>query len=201
VPARATRVLDVGCSTGLLGAALRTEGHVVTGIEVDPALAQEAHSQLDEVIEGDVEVMASEGRDPGGPFDCIVLADVLEHLRNPWAVVRWAEGLLATDGTLVASVPNVRHAETFWSLLVRRRWPYKDVGIFDRTHLRFFARRNLPELFSGTSLEIVTMTRQYMLRPGTEGGLNRLAPFLGDLGTMQFIVTAQRVSRSEASQM
>src|SRR5205823_9523972 len=151
------------------------------------------------VVEGDVEAMAREREDPGAPFDCILLTDVLEHLRDPWAVVRWADGLLAAGGLVVVSVPNIRHAETFWTLLVRRWWPYKEVGIFDRTHLRFFARRNLPELFAGTALQIVEIRRQYMLRPRPEAKLNRLAPFLGELGTLQFIVTARHGNGSPSA--
>jgi 2-polyprenyl-3-methyl-5-hydroxy-6-metoxy-1,4-benzoquinol methylase len=175
-----------------MGAALRARGHQVVGIEFEPALAERAVANLDNVIVGDVELLARDGVDPGGPFDCVVFADVLEHLRDPWAVVRWGDGLLAPGGCIVVSVPNIRHLETFWTLAVRRWWPYKEVGIFDRTHLRFFARRNLPELFEGTSLRITDVRRQYMLSPSRGESFNKWASWLGDLGTMQFIVTAQR---------
>jgi 2-polyprenyl-3-methyl-5-hydroxy-6-metoxy-1,4-benzoquinol methylase len=185
-------VLDVGCSTGDMGAVLRARGHVVIGIEYEPALAERAKANLDGVIVGDVEALAREGFDPGAPFDCIAFADVLEHLRDPWSVVRWSEGLLAPDGLVVVSVPNIRHLETFWSLAFRKRWPYKDVGIFDRTHLRFFARANLPELFTGTALHITDVRRQFWLSPERGERFNRWAPRFGDLGTMQFIVTARR---------
>jgi 2-polyprenyl-3-methyl-5-hydroxy-6-metoxy-1,4-benzoquinol methylase len=128
----------------------------------------------------------------GAPFDCIVLADVLEHLRDPWAVVRWAAPQVAPGGSLVVSVPNVRHAKTFWTLLVRRRWPYDPVGIFERTHLRFFARRNLPELVAGTDFEVVAVRRHHMLTVRHTSRWNRLAPLLGDLGTLQFVFRAER---------
>ena len=81
-----------------------------------------------------------------GTFDCIVAADVLEHLRDPWALVRAAAERLRPGGTIVVSVPNVRHLRTVWEVVVRARWPYEGIGLFDRTHLRWFARRNLPEL-------------------------------------------------------
>lgn len=191
VPPSATRVLDVGCSTGLMAESLRDRGHQVTGIETDPYLASFARPRTDHLVEGDVEVMATGGHDPGGPFDCIVLADVLEHLRDPWSVTRWAAGLLAPGGCLVISVPNIRHAETFWALAVRRRWPYKDVGIFDRTHLRFFARHNLPGLLDGTDLVIAELHRSYLLTHD-QSRINRLAHLLGDLGTLQFIFRAER---------
>lgn len=195
VPTRCRRVLDVGCSTGVMGAALAARGHEVTGIELDPALAQEARTCLPKVLEDDVEALARAGADPGGPYDCVVLADVLEHLRDPWTVTRWAAGLLDDGGCLVISVPNVRHALTFWSLLRRRRWPYADIGIFDRTHLRFFARSNLPDLLDGTGLEITELQRSHALTVHRwESRWNRVARYLGDLGTLQFIFRAEAAS-------
>jgi 2-polyprenyl-3-methyl-5-hydroxy-6-metoxy-1,4-benzoquinol methylase len=175
-----------------MGAALRGLGHHVVGIEYEPALAHQARERLDAVVEGDVEAMARDGLDPGGPFDCIVFADVLEHLRDPWSVVRWGEHHLVADGVMVVSVPNVRHLETFWQLIVRRRWPYHEVGIFDRTHLRFFTRNNLPGLFEGTPLRIAEIHRTFLLSPFRSERVNRWAKWFGDLGTLQFIVTARR---------
>lgn len=191
VPLAARRVLDVGCSTGVMGAALRARGHEVTGIEVDPELARAARGALDAVIEDDIERMAGAGALAGEAFDCIVFADVLEHLRDPWSVVHWAAPLVATGGSLVVSIPNVRHAKTLWAL-ARARWPYDPVGIFDRTHLRFFARRNLDDLLAGTDLELVEVRRHHMLTLRHGSRWNRLAPLLGDLGTLQFIARAER---------
>jgi 2-polyprenyl-3-methyl-5-hydroxy-6-metoxy-1,4-benzoquinol methylase len=192
VPAGARRILDVGCSTGEMGAALRARGHEVTGVELDAALAAEARTRLDRVVEGDVEALAATGAALGEPFDCVVFADVLEHLRDPWSVVRWGAAQVAPGGSLVVSVPNVRHAKTFWTLVVRRRWPYDPIGIFDRTHLRFFAKRNLPELLEGTGFEVVALRRHRMLTVRHTSRWNRLAPFLGDLGTLQLIFRAER---------
>jgi 2-polyprenyl-3-methyl-5-hydroxy-6-metoxy-1,4-benzoquinol methylase len=193
VPPGATRILDVGCSTGEMGAALRAKGHGVIGLELDPELAAAARTRLERVVEADVEALAASGGGvAGGPFDCVVFADVLEHLRDPWAVVRWGAAQVAPGGSLVVSVPNVRHAKTFWALLVRRRWPYDPVGIFDRTHLRFFTRRNLPELLQGTGFEIAELRRHHMLTVRHTSRWNRLAPLLGDLGTLQLVFRAER---------
>jgi 2-polyprenyl-3-methyl-5-hydroxy-6-metoxy-1,4-benzoquinol methylase len=188
-----TTVLDVGCSVGMMGERLAQSGVAVTGIEFDPLLAAEARTRLREVIEADVEGFAAAGNDLGGRrFDCVVFADVLEHLRDPWTVARWGAGLVEPGGSVVISVPNVRHAETFWALARRRRWPYKEVGIFDRTHLRFFARANLPDLLAGTGFEIAELQRSYRLKLEMDSKWNRFAPYLGDLGTLQFIFRAER---------
>lgn len=163
----------------------------VVGVELEDELAAEADRRLDRVVIGDVEQLAVEGADLGERFDCVVCADVLEHLRDPWNVVQWAATMLTDDGVFVVSVPNIRHAETFWSLLVRSWWPYKPVGIFDRTHLRFFARNNLPELFYGSGLEVTDVRRVHRLRLEMGSRWNCIAPLLGDFGTLQFVVVAQ----------
>lgn len=191
IPAAARAVLDLGCSSGVMGATLRARGQHVVGLEVDPQLAALARTRLETVIEADVEALAAAGTDPGGPFDCVVAADVLEHLRDPWLVVRWARTLLSPRGSLVVSVPNVCHLRTFWALAVRRRWPFEDVGIFDRSHLRFFARHNLEELLAETDLRIVELRRSHLLSLDYSSRWNRLAPHLGDLGTLQFVFRAE----------
>jgi len=196
VPRSARSVLDLGCSSGVMGAALQARGHRVVGVELDPQLAALARSRLATVLEADIEVLAAEGAGLGGPFDCVVAADVLEHLRDPWLVVRWARTLVGQGGSLVVSVPNIRHIRTFWTLAARRRWPFEDVGIFDRSHLRFFARRNLDELLAGTDLRIVELRRSYLVSLDYSSRWNRLAPYLGDLGTLQFVFRAEPAQSS-----
>jgi 2-polyprenyl-3-methyl-5-hydroxy-6-metoxy-1,4-benzoquinol methylase len=159
---------------------------------VDATLADVAAGRLDRVLVDDLEAMAAREETVGGPFDAIVAADVLEHLRDPWAVVRWASGLVAPGGVMVVSLPNVRHLQTLWSVGVRGRWRYEGMGLFDRTHLRWFARGNVPELFHGTDLRVRTVTRVPLLsiRPGSPW--NRFAPLLGDLGALQLLVVADK---------
>jgi 2-polyprenyl-3-methyl-5-hydroxy-6-metoxy-1,4-benzoquinol methylase len=191
VPTAARNVLDVGCSIGIMGEALARLGHSVTGIESNAELAAGARTRLGRVIEGDVEALAHTGGDVGGPYDCVIFADVLEHLRDPWAVTRWGAGLLSPHGCLVISVPNIRHLQLLRSVVLRRRWPYDDVGIFDRTHLRWFAFRNLPGLLEGTGLHITELQRTYMLSLNPTARINRLAAHIGDFGTMQFVFRAE----------
>lgn len=191
VPSSAHRILDVGSSAGVMGEALVARGCDVTGIEYSHHLAELARPRLTTLFEGDVEQLAAEGFDPGAPFDCVVMADVLEHLRDPWTVVRWAAGLVGEGGSMVISLPNVRHLHLVYSLLLRRRWPYREVGVFDRTHLRWFAYENLPLLLDGTGFEISELTRNYMLREWPTRA-DRFAPLLRDFGTLQFIFRAER---------
>lgn len=191
IPHNAKRILDIGCSVGIMGEALQRKGCYVTGIESSPVLAREAKLRLSRVIEGDVEDLAQQVTDPGGPFDCVVMADVLEHLRDPWSVVRWSAKYVDKGGSIVVSVPNIRHVHLFWSIAVRRRWPYREVGIFDRTHLRWFAFNNLGDLLSDTGFEIVDLRRSYRILPD-QSRWDRIAPKLGDFATLQFIFRAER---------
>jgi 2-polyprenyl-3-methyl-5-hydroxy-6-metoxy-1,4-benzoquinol methylase len=131
-------VLDVGCAEGYLVRELKGRGCAVVGLEADPAAAAAARAWCDEVVEGDAEDDAVRAR-VAGPFDRVLFGDVLEHLRDPAAVLRWSRGVLAPGGRAVVSLPNVAH----WTArrqLARGRFPREDHGLFDRTHLRFFTR-------------------------------------------------------------
>jgi 2-polyprenyl-3-methyl-5-hydroxy-6-metoxy-1,4-benzoquinol methylase len=146
------RVLDVGCATGYLAAELSRRGCTVDGIEVDPAAAQQARAHCREVAVGDLEAPSTHaevermlaGVGVGGP-DFIICADVLEHLRDPWAVLAWLRTLLAPGGRAVVSIPNIAHW-TARRALLRGRFDYTDHGLLDRTHLRFFTRASAAEL-------------------------------------------------------
>ena len=196
VPTRCTTVLDVGCATGALGAHLketRPSLHV-TGIEIDPEMAAVARDRIDHVVEGDVMDVVRGNVLADQRFDCVVLADVLEHLSDPWTAIKLMRDRVEPGGVVVASLPNVRHYSTLLSVFLFKRWPYRDRGIHDRTHLRFFAERNVRELFKGADLEITTFRRQYrVLEPPYR--INRFSlllavPPLRDLLTFQYLIVA-----------
>lgn len=166
VPPEADRILDVGCSTGTLGEALKQArgGREVIGIELDAAAARQANKRLDRVFEGDVEKIGlAEAGIPDGYFHCIVYGDILEHCRDPWALLGRHRPFLAPEGCVVASLPNVQHWAVLASL-VAGNWPHKDRGIWDRTHLRFFTLRTMLSMFEGAGYRIVKMRRLYRLR-------------------------------------
>lgn len=142
------RVLDVGCATGYLAAELDRRGCEVLGVEVDADAAAQARPWCAEVVVGDLEAAFTHGeveRMAAGGVDVVVCGDVLEHLRDPWAVLAWLRTLLRPGGIAVVSVPNIAH----WTArreLLRGRFRYADFGLFDRTHLRFFTRETAREL-------------------------------------------------------
>ncbi|MCX8051978.1 MAG: class I SAM-dependent methyltransferase [Chlorobi bacterium] len=160
VPPRVRRLLDLGCGAGCTAEYLkRTRGiETVVGVEYVPDVAAEAAARLDCVHTGDIEQM--ELPYPDGYFDCILCADVLEHLRDPWNVLRRLRRLLARDGVVVASIPNIRHARVL-AKIVFDRFEYEDSGILDRTHLRFFTRHTIEHMFAvaGYRTELVGCNR------------------------------------------
>lgn len=138
------RVLDVGCASGYLAAELAARGCHVVGVEADPEAAAQAREPCELVIVGDVEDPAVRAELPR-EMDVVLLADVLEHLRDPWTVLAALRDTLGAGGRAIVSVPNIGHW-TARRALARGRFPYAEHGLFDHTHLRFFTRASAREL-------------------------------------------------------
>jgi SAM-dependent methyltransferase len=158
VPVGCRRVLDVGCGAGALGRSLKTLGHEVTGVELVPAAAEVARRWLDHVEVFDIEAQAWPFR--ANAFDAIVFADILEHLLDPWRVLREATTFLTDGGYVIASVPNVQN----WDVLRRLafgHWSYRNRGILDSGHLRFFTRQSIRELFEQAGLRPTRIVPHY----------------------------------------
>lgn len=192
VPLGSGRVLDVGCSAGGLGRRLLAEGRasVVHGIEQHPEAVAAAAAVLDEVIDLDLENqdLAEVLRARASTYDVLVAADVLEHLRDPWGALRDLVSVLRPGGLVVASIPNVRVASVVVPLLVQGRFEYRDRGVLDRTHLRFFTRSSARSLLEGAGLTVDTVDRSVAWwRTGWKATAGRL---LGDLGTEQLLIRA-----------
>lgn len=198
VPLGARVVLDVGCSVGTVGRDIKKSapGTTVIGIEYSPQMAAEARQWLDRVLVLDLNRVEGELAIDRESVDCIILADVLEHLIDPWSLLRRLRGLLSPSGTVVASIPNIRHLSTLYHVFVRGYWPYRDRGIHDRTHLRFFTLRNIEELFCSAGLTIETLERNLRLYESEIGSGARLTwlmsmPHLRDLFTFQYLIAAR----------
>lgn len=203
VPVSADRILDVGAADGTLGAFLLAQrpGREVHGIEADPTLAATAASRLTSLLTGDAETVDWARFDADGPFDCAVLGDVLEHLRDPGAVLAAVAERVAPGGTVVVSVPNIRHVSAWWSIFVRGSFPRRSRGLFDATHLRWFTRRDTVELLRAAGLHVtgVGFNLRLLDRPGgrVNAWVGRQAwvarvPLLRELLGYQVLVTATR---------
>jgi 2-polyprenyl-3-methyl-5-hydroxy-6-metoxy-1,4-benzoquinol methylase len=169
---RDRRVLDVGCATGAVAQVLRDRGCAVTGIELDAQAAEQARPHLERLVVGSVDELDLEAELGRATFDAIILGDVLEHLADPVSVLQRLTGLLAPEGEVVASIPNVAHGAVRLALLTGR-FEYTDVGLLDRTHLRFFTRRSLEHLFEDAGLAILEIRRTRLGIFDTEVPLRR----------------------------
>jgi len=152
VPTTARKILELGCAAGRLGRAIKERQLCyLVGIELNPIAAQEALKFFDEVITGDMDTL--EFPFPEGFFDCIICADILEHLKDPWQVLEKITRLLVPRGMIVCSIPNIRNIGILDNL-VKGKWQYQDAGILDRTHLRFFTREEFATVLKNCSYEI-----------------------------------------------
>jgi 2-polyprenyl-3-methyl-5-hydroxy-6-metoxy-1,4-benzoquinol methylase len=152
IPKDSRRILEVGCGSGELGRACKEQNgaEFVAGMEYNKKAAAIAETNLDRVIVGDVEQLDLPF-DPGY-FDCIVYADILEHLVNPAKVLKKHVDSLAPNGKVVTSIPNVRYLAVL-NHLVEGNWKYQDEGILDRDHLRFFTIKEMVALFAEAGLK------------------------------------------------
>lgn len=199
------RVLDVGCGAGMLGHALKSKGvQEVIGIELDEKAAKVASKHLDKVIIGDVENL--ELPFENGYFDCIIYADILEHLKDPWSILKQHKKFLAPNGSVIASIPNVRHCSTFLNL-IKGEWPYASRGIFDSAHLRFFTLKSILRMFDEAGYTLDSVKRNYRLfenrtKYGSVGGglskiASKLLPFcpFREFFVFQYVVIARRTNK------
>ena len=143
IPWNARTVLEVGCGRGALAAAYRriNPRARLLGIDKNVEAAGEAAAHFDDMVAGDVEEEPLPFDVPDG-LDCIVYGDVLEHLANPWDLLRRHADALTPDGVILICVPNVEHW-TFAARLFGGSWDYEPTGLFDRTHLRWFTRETV----------------------------------------------------------
>lgn len=153
IPSQAREFLEIGCGSGVFGGLIRDlfpESHVI-GIELHPEAAAAARQRLDKVIEKPVEQALDEV--PDGSIDCIVCNDVLEHLVDPWAVLVQIRKKLRPGGQVVSSIPNVRYFPVFREYL-DGEWRYRNCGVLDQTHLRFFTQASIRRLFAETGYNL-----------------------------------------------
>jgi len=155
LPKGCARVLEIGCSTGALARAYKLQNPTCRylGVEIDLTYAEAAKKWCDQVLVGNIETMPVEEISNFGPVDCIIFGDVLEHLYDPWAVLRRIHGWMTPDARVVACIPNMQH----WSIQARINMgdlEYEDMGLLDRTHIRWFTRRTILSLFESAGFHI-----------------------------------------------
>jgi 2-polyprenyl-3-methyl-5-hydroxy-6-metoxy-1,4-benzoquinol methylase len=195
LPPKVSRLVDIGCGTGATTAAVK-EVRVVSwagGVEYVGEVAAQAAARFDRVWTGDAAAAPLEAEIPAASLDLVLCLDVLEHMSDPWALVRRLSALIAPGGRLIVSVPNIRHWKFIWRLLARGDFAYRDAGLLDRTHLRFFVRATAIELATSGGLALVAaVPAERWVFPDPRWALARLsAGALEELMAKQWLVVAE----------
>ena len=203
LPRDAEIVVEIGCGRGALGAeyaALNPQASYI-GIERNGAAALRARRVLAQVELADIEAfdLAALGVAPGA-IDCLVYGDVLEHLIDPWGLLKRHAEWLSPNGVVLACIPNVQHWTVLLNLLAGE-WPYQAEGLMDRSHLRWFTRDSIGELFRSAGLAIAETQRRVVADNRIELFLQAVEPtlsalhldrqrFADDARTLQYVVKA-----------
>lgn len=202
IPKDCRKLVEVGCSSGALAREYRklNPGCCYVGVEIDADYAERAVPFCSTVHTMDIEAAPAGFFAANADADCWVFGDALEHLRDPWRLLAEIRRHLPLGGQVVACVPNVQH----WSVQARLAcgvFRYEDEGLLDRTHLRWFTRSTLIELFAATGFRVVEGLPRVFAEPEREAALaviRRMAEVCGadpeqavaDAKPMQFVVRA-----------
>lgn len=184
MPAQARHVVEVGCSTGALAREFKriNPGCRYDGIDIDPVRAEQASNHCDRIEIADLDAVNDAWFDSFSGADLWVFGDTLEHLKDPWTALRQVRSRLAPGGCVVACVPNAQH----WSVQARLCggiFRYEDSGLLDRTHLRWFTRITLWELFESAGLRIEHAAARIFAESAREHALAGVAAFAAAIGT------------------
>lgn len=194
-------LLDVGCSSGNLGAHIKHihPGCRTIGIEPNRATAELAAQRLDQVLCGKFEDfnLADEGIAHGG-VDTLVMADVLEHMYDPWQVMVKLKPYLEANAQIILSIPNTRHLSLMRNLLDSGMWTYAERGLLDITHIRFFTLKEIVSFLAQTGyrLEFVNHFLDAALVPFYEQ--NKANP---DINIRLGRVTFEKVNPQELAEL
>lgn len=190
-PGGGLRLLELGAGDGATLRAAKEMGLASYTVGVELMAPEGGAPGVDRFLQGNVEAMELDL--PTGGFDAVLCADVLEHLVDPWRVVARMAELLRPGGVLLSSIPNVRNHRVLRPLVLGGDFRYHPAGLMDRSHLRFFCRRNIREMFEGAGLKVEAMEENM----GGYGLKHRLVDrlsfgLLHDLFVFQFLTRARK---------
>ncbi len=194
VPGSCERVLEIGCGTGATGAFLKARNPDLyyVGMEIDEDAAMIAKTRLDEAIAIDIEkIHPDQFKLEKDYFDLLIVADVLEHLYDPWRIMDFLRSFIKSQGKVLLSFPNTQNINLIANL-VQGHWTYEKYGLLDATHIRFFTWNEIEKLLQGTGYRILRSVSQ--LQSGLDGH-----PYPLEISINNLVL--KNVSREEAQKL
>jgi SAM-dependent methyltransferase len=194
LPEKVARLLELGCGTGATVALVKEARAVewAAGVELDAGSAETARLVCDRVFVGDAAKLPFDAEIAKASLDLVLCLDVLEHLADPWAMVRRLSPLIAPGGRLILCVPNIRNLKFLWRVAMHGDFRYRDAGLLDRTHLRFFVRATAIELATCGGLRLISaVNAQPPVFPDVRFLLSKASfGFLDELLAKQWLIVA-----------
>lgn len=191
VPENAYNILEFGSGYGSLGKSLKARQNCdLHGVEINPSAAEHLKDNYEKFWIANIEDFSF--AELNAKYNCIIFPDVLEHLINPWSVLNQSVNHLSSEGYIVTSIPNIRNFAVIFRLLVNGSWNYEAYGILDKTHLRFFTRSTIIEMFENAGLEIEEIRVNKDKHKGFKAIVSRVAEFfINDINVCQYLIKAK----------
>ena len=195
-------ILDVGCSSGTNGSFLlkSNKAKKVYGIEYSKEMSESAAENGLVTYCGDLNNIEFRRKIIAElpPFDFIIFGDILEHLIDPEEVLKEFSQKLRLGGKIIISLPNIAHIELLIQVFLKGTWPRNKRGIFDKTHLRWFTRKDAFEMLGKAGLYVLKYDRNFRARDFIGSEFNwkyKILRLLNkDWVTFQYIIIASNVS-------
>lgn len=156
IPKNAATLIEVGCSSGALAREYKKINNncQYIGVECVAEYVKLAERYCDSVLELDIESAGEKFFRDNHACECWIFGDALEHLRDPWSLLAKIRAVIPVNGSIVACIPNAQH----WSVQAKLScgdFRYENSGLLDRTHLRWFTRKTIFEMFQNAGFKIV----------------------------------------------
>lgn len=175
IPSNAKKIIEIGTGSGALARQIILTNPSVEyiGVEIFDSYHEASSKICSKMYLEDMEVASGELMREFIDADVVIFADVLEHFKNPWKVLSRIRDWASENLILISCIPNIQH----WSVqmdVLAGNFNYQETGLLDKTHLRFFTRKSIIEMFGSTGYQIIELKPRIFDFPGQNESLQRI---------------------------